>query len=337
MQQTIERALDIFNTQARVEIVPQVTPLEKADRLSARLGCELYFKRDDATGLAGGGNKARKLEYLVADAQQRGADTLVTLGGLQSNHARQTAAAAAKFGLSCHLVLEDVAGAPRGDYLHSGNLLLDKLLGAHIHTLAEGEDLFARGDDLMAALREQGAKPYLVPVGGSSVVGSLGYVRCGIELAKQLADAQVELDQIVLATGSAGTQAGLLAGLVLSGCDVPVLGISVSRTREAQEALVSGLLCELQGFLGLPDTLSQGRVHANGDYFHGYGIATPSMREALECCAQLEGVLLDPVYTGKGMAGLMDLIKRGEIVAGSKVLFLHTGGSQAIPAYADIF
>lgn len=219
------------------------TPLEPMLRINAmHKGPELWVKRDDCSGLALGGNKTRKLEYLLADAQLQGATTLLTAGGLQSNHARQTAAAAAKVGLGCELFLEQVEGISEVDYHHSGNLLLDQLLGARVHRLAAGQDLDAAMALRADTLRTLGQVPYVMPVGGSSAIGCLGYVDCGLELAQQLRTQQVNFDAIVLATGSAGTQAGLLAGLALAGIDIPVLGITVSRSNDQQCQKVLALL-----------------------------------------------------------------------------------------------
>ncbi|MFA0414451.1 D-cysteine desulfhydrase [Vibrio renipiscarius] len=327
-----------FDAIPRTVISHTPTPLEYLPRLSNDLGCELFIKRDDCTGLAGGGNKARKLEYLIADAQQKGADTLVTVGGYQSNHARQTAAAAAKFGFDCELVLEDVKGTPKTDYYNNGNMLLDHLLGANIHAVEEGDDCSVVAHSLMATLEAEGRHPYFVPMGGSNVIGSMGYVRCAHEILAQLAEQDLHIDQIVLATGSAGTQAGLLAGLIAANSHIPVLGITVSRSTEDQQALVEGLLREILVFLGLDPNLAEGRVVADGRYYgEGYGMTTPAMITAVKRCAQQEGLLLDPVYTGKAMSGFMDLCEQGVIKAGSKQLFLHTGGSQGLFGYREAF
>lgn len=327
-----------FDLIPRIEITHAPTPLEFAPRLSKELGCNLYIKRDDSTGLAGGGNKTRKLEYLLADAQQQGADTLVTVGGLQSNHARQTAAAAAKFDMGCELVLEDVIGTPKTDYYNNGNILLDKLLSANIHTLESNEDCDIYVEALMHKLKREGQTPYLIPVGGSNEIGSLGYVRCANEILQQIATQNLQIDQIVLATGSAGTQAGLLAGLIAARIDIPVLGITVSRSTEEQLLLVEALLKQTLAELGQDPELATGRVFTNGSYYgDGYGIPTPSMISAVKRCAQLEGLLLDPVYTGKAMAGFIDLCEQGVIKPGSNQLFLHTGGSQGLFAYREVF
>lgn len=322
----------------RVSITHAPTLLERLPRLSNELGCNLFVKRDDCTGLAGGGNKARKLEYLIADAQQQGADILVTVGGFQSNHARQTAAAAAKFGFDCELVLEDVTGTPKTDYYNNGNMLLDSLFGAKIHTLSLGEDCNDYAEALINTLKSEGRKPYFIPMGGSNVIGSLGYVRCANEILQQIVTENIQIDQIVLATGSAGTQAGLLAGLIAAKIDIPVLGITVSRTTEDQQQLVDTLLREILTQLGINPNEAEGRVVTNGSYYgQGYGITTPSMITAVKRCAQLEGLLLDPVYTGKAMAGFMDLCDKGVIEQNSHQLFLHTGGSQGLFAYRETF
>ena len=327
-----------FNLIPRVEITHAPTPLEFAPRLSAEIGCNLFIKRDDCTGLGGGGNKTRKLEYLLADARQQGADTLVTIGGLQSNHARQTAAAAAKFGFACELVLEDVAGTPKADYYDNGNVLLDSLFGARIHRLELAADCDAYTESLLEKLKTEGRKPYLIPLGGSNAIGSLGYVRCANELLQQIAAQELAIDQIVLASGSAGTQAGLLAGLIAAKIDIPVLGIAVSQTTQDQQQLVEALLRQTLAHLGLDPDQADGRVVADGSYFgDGYGIPTEAMITAVKRCAQLEGLLLDPVYTGKAMAGLMDLRGQGVIAAGSNQLFLHTGGSAGLFAYREVF
>jgi len=327
-----------FNRIARIEIAHAPTPLEISSRLSEELGCNLYIKRDDCTGLAGGGNKTRKLEYLLADARQQGADTLVTIGGLQSNHARQTAAAASKFGFDCELVLDDVAGTPKTDYYNNGNLFLDDLLGARIHRLEPTEDSDDYCEHLIENLVSEGRKPYLIPVGGSNAIGSLGYVRCANEILQQIESQDIILDQIVLASASAGTQAGLLAGLIAAHIELPILGITVSRNSKDQTLLVESLLRQTLVQLGLDPDRAAGRVVTNDNYFgEGYGIPTEATIIAVKRCATLEGLLLDPVYTGKAMAGLIDLCAQGAIAAGTSQLFLHTGGSTGLFAYREVF
>jgi L-cysteate sulfo-lyase len=331
----------------RVCLTHSPTPLEFAPRLSKLLGIELWIKRDDCTGLGGGGNKTRKLEFLIADAKDKGADTLVTLGGTQSNHARQTAAAAAKFGFDCELVLQAVSGTPTTNYSNNGNRLLDQLFAAKIHSLSEDADIEHYAQQLLTKLTKKGRSPYLIPIGGSNVIGSLGYVKCAEELNQQLASPNSnypqEFEQIILASGSAGTQAGLLAGLIASNNQTKVLGINVSRPSSEQDKLVYELLKRVISELNLkPDQVSESllreRVNTNGNYYgEGYGQVTDSMLEAVKTCAELEGLLLDPVYSGKAMAGLFDLCRKGEIAPGSRVMFLHTGGSAGLFAYQEVF
>lgn len=327
-----------FNQIPRVQMSHTPTPLEFVPRLSEHLGRKIYIKRDDCTGLAGGGNKTRKLEYLIADARTKGADTLITIGGLQSNHARQTAAAAAKFGFDCELILQDVEGVSLSDYATNGNFLLDKLFGCNIHRLSFEQDCEEYAKQLIAQLETENKVPYLVPIGGSNVVGSLGYVRCAKEIIQQISAQSYPINQIVLATGSAGTQAGLLAGLIEAGCDIPVLGITVSRSAQEQNLLVNNLLEDILVRLELDKSLAKGRVQTNSDYYgDGYGIATAPMISAVKHCAQLEGLLFDPVYTGKAMAGLFDLCNRDYFTLNDHILFLHSGGSQGLFAYAEVF
>ncbi len=327
-----------FSAISRVKITHAPTPLEFAPRLSDELGCHLLIKRDDCTGLAGGGNKVRKLEYLLADAQNQGADTLITIGGLQSNHARQTAAMAAKFGLNCELVLEDIQGTPKKDYYHNGNVLLDNLFGANIHKLDIGQDCDIYAENLFKKLISHRRRPYLIPVGGSNVIGSYGYIRCANEILEQIAYQNIKIDQIVLATGSAGTQAGLLAGMIAANSNIPVLGICVSKSTQEQAILVEALLRKILVSLGLNPDLAKDKVKCNGNYVGGgYGIVTDGMVSAVKRCSKLEGLLLDPVYSGKAMSGLIDLCDQGIIPTGSNQLFIHTGGSQALSAYQEVF
>lgn len=328
----------------RLNVIPRVslshspTPLEAMPKLSKLLNRNIFVKRDDCTGLSGGGNKTRKLEYLVADALAANADTLVTVGGIQSNHARQTAAAAAKFGLKCELVLEDVKGTPKFDYYHNGNILLNNLLGATVHRLSEEENCTDYADELMNELQAKGKNPYFIPMGGSNEIGSLGYIQCAQEIISQINEQKIALDHIVLATGSAGTQAGLLAGLILAGVDIPVLGVCVSRPENEQVDIVTALLKKTLTLIGLDPKLVKNRVFANGNYYgDGYGIPTDKMIEAVRLCAQNEGLILDPVYTGKGMSGLIDLCRTDVFDEKDNILFIHTGGSQGIYAYQEIF
>jgi L-cysteate sulfo-lyase len=324
----------------RIRLGHGPTPLEPMERLSATLGGpKLWIKRDDCTGLSTGGNKTRKLEYLLADARVLGADLVITQGATQSNHARQTAAACAKLDLACHILLEDRTGYRDPAYTESGNVLLDKLHGASIERRPGGADMQAEMEVVAARMRAEGRKPYVIPGGGSNPVGALGYVRAAQELLSQAAEMDLRIDHLVHATGSAGTQAGLVAGLVALNSGIPVLGIGVRAPRDRQEANVLALAQRTAVHLGLPEgTVRAEHVRANCDYVgQGYGIPTQGMVEAIRLLAQTEGLLLDPVYSGKGMAGLIDLVRKGHFRPDENVVFLHTGGAVGLFGYPDAF
>lgn len=304
------------------------TPIEPLPRLSAALGGpRLFIKRDDQTGLALGGNKTRKLEFLVAAAQAEGAGTLVTAGAWQSNHCRQTAAAAARFGLDCTLVL---AGPPPTEA--TGNLLLDRLLGADIVPVADRADrdlvLQRTGEELVA----QGRAPYVIPVGGSSPTGALGYCFAVEEaLAQQVAVAGGEFDWMVFCTSSSGTHAGLVLGQRVFGYGGQVLGISNDHSAAWVQAQVAALASAASEMLGPRIDFSPADVRVNDDYCAaGYGVLTTAEREAIALFARHEGILLDPVYTGRAAAGLIDLIRQGFFDPSARVLFWHTGGQAAL-------
>ncbi len=318
---------------ARARFAHLPTPLEPAPRLSAELGVDLWIKRDDCTGLAGGGNKTRKLEFLLGEALEQGADTLITQGAVQSNHVRQTAAAAASFGMACRVVLENRTGNQAEDYLWSGNVLLDRLLGARIRTVEAGSDMNAEMALDAEEVRAAGGTPYVIPGGGSNAVGALGYVDCALELAAQANDEGLVIDRIVTATGSAGTHAGLVAGLAVSGADIPVLGIGVRAPKDRQEENVFNLAVETAALLGHRERVSRSMVVADCDYVGaGYGLIDQGVADALALAARTEGLLLDPVYTGKAMKGLIALARQGAF-EGQTVVFLHTGGAQGLFGY----
>jgi L-cysteate sulfo-lyase len=297
-------------------------------------GPTLWIKRDDCTGLATGGNKTRKLEYLIGEALAKKADIVITQGATQSNHARQTAAAAAKFGLACEILLEDRTGYTHEDYRKSGNVILDRLLGANIRHVPAGTDMDAAMAKLAAELSAEGRRPYVIPGGGSNPVGALGYVTCALELAEQANAVGLDIDLLVHATGSTGTQAGLLAGFEGSRAGIPVLGIGVRAPKPVQEEKVYSLAARTAELLGAPGAVARERVVANCDYVGaGYGLPTPGMMEALELVARTEGILLDPVYSGKAMAGLIDLIRKGQFTKGQNIVFLHTGGAVGLFGY----
>ncbi len=310
------------------------TPLEGAPRLGEALGgLSLFIKRDDATGLAGGGNKTRKLEFLVGEARARGADTLVTQGAIQSNHVRQTAAAAARMGMACEIILEARTGSEAVDYNGSGNVLLDRLLGAAIRTLPGGSDMNAALEETAQAVRDRGGRPYVIPGGGSNAVGALGYADCARELVVQADAMGLKIDRIVTATGSAGTQAGLVAGLAVIGADIPVLGIGVRAPQAMQEANVFKLAQETCALLGQEGRVTREMVAANCDYVGaGYGLIDQAVIDALKLAARTEALILDPVYSGKAMKGLIDLCAKGAF-KGETVVFLHTGGAQGLFGY----
>ncbi|MFP1868199.1 D-cysteine desulfhydrase [Lonsdalea quercina] len=316
------------------------TPLEPLPALTAYLnGPTIYIKRDDATGLATGGNKTRKLEFLLAEALQQEADIILTQGATQSNHVRQTIAAAAKLGLKTKVLLEKRVEDYGEPYQRSGNILLDNLLGGEIvDHLPAGTDMQQALESLADELRREGHRPYVIPGGGSNVTGALGYVACAEELLFQSSQQRLRINHIVHASGSSGTQAGLVAGLTAVRSGIPVLGISVRAPKEKQEENVYRLAQQIWQRLGIDETLPRAAVQANSDYVgKGYGIPNEGTREALQLLARLEGILLDPVYSGKGMAGLIDLIRKGHFKKGEQVVFIHTGGSAGLFGYREFF
>lgn len=320
----------------RVHLGHWPTPLEPADRLSEFLGGpRIWLKRDDCSGLASGGNKTRKLEYLLGDAVAQGADTVVTFGAIQSNHARQTAAACAKVGLRCELVLRRAVPRSDDDYLRSGNRLLDGLLGARVHVVDDTADAEARCAELEAVAAEEGRTVYRVPIGGSSPVGALGYVAATDELLAQADATAGRIDRIVLASSSGGTAAGTIVGLAAAGADLLVDAACVSDPADATGAEVDRLVEAVASMLdvSLSAIAAVGRSFDDGVLGDGYGIPTPDGREAIELLATMEGVLLDPVYTAKAFAHLIGRIRHGELEGESEVVFLHTGGSPALYAY----
>lgn len=315
------------------------TPLEMLPRLSKALGGpEIWIKRDDCTGLSTGGNKTRKLEFLMAEAQAQGADRVITQGATQSNHARQTAAAAAKLGMACHILLEDRTGSKDVDYNANGNVLLDFLHGATAEKRPSGLDMNQEIERVADRFRASGGRPYTIPGGGSNTTGALGYVDCALEVLTQANSRDLVIDHLVHATGSAGTQAGLVAGFCALNAGIPVLGIGVRAPREKQEENVFRLAAATAERLGCPGVVRREHVVANCDYVGpGYGLATPGCIEAITMFAELEGILLDPVYSGKGAAGLINLIREGRFRRGERIVFLHTGGSAALFGYTKIF
>ena len=334
-QNNIGRAVDL-SKYARVSLCHQPTPIESMKRLEAELGGpNLYIKRDDCTGLATGGNKTRKLEFLVGDAIAQNADMLVTQGAIQSNHVRQTAAAACKVGMKCHALLERRVPDQPDSYEETGNVLLDKLFGTSIEFRPSGLDMNAEAEAVVEKLRAEGHRPYFIPGGGSNAIGALGYVTCALEIAQQEQETGIHFDWLVMGTGSTGTQAGLVAGFQSSGRDLPVMGISVRQPHDRQVGAVHKLVNSTLDALG-HSAVPTSKIHVDDGYVgEGYGITADSTLEAISMTALHEGVLLDPVYSAKGMAGLIGLIRQGFFKPTDNVLFLHTGGSTALFAYED--
>ena len=323
----------------RVFLAHLPTPLERLDRLSKELGGpEIWIKRDDCTGMSTGGNKTRKLEFLMAEALAQGADTVITQGATQSNHARQTAAFSAKLGLACHILLEDRTGSNDANYNTNGNVLLDHLHGATTSKRAGGMDMAAEMELLADRLRAEGRKTYIIPGGGSNPTGALGYVNCAFELVGQANERGLVIDHIVTATGSAGTQAGLITGLKALNAGIPLLGIGVRAPKEKQEESVFNLAQRTAEKLGCPGVVQRGDVVADTSYVGaGYGIPRADTLEAIRMFAQLEAILLDPVYSGKGAAGVIDLVRKGHFKKGERVVFLHTGGAAGLFGYDAVF
>ena len=315
------------------------TPLEPMQNLSSELGGPaLWVKRDDCTGLSTGGNKTRKLEYLLADALDKGADTVITQGAVQSNHARQTAALCAKLNLTCHILLEDRTGFKDEAYRLNGNVLLDQLHGATVSLRPGGANMQAEMEAFAESLKAMGKKPYVIPGGGSNPIGALGYVNAALELTYQINEMGLQATHLVLATGSAGTHAGLIAGLKILNSPLKVIGFGVRAPKEKQEQMVYDLACKTASMLGYAGIVQREDVFADCNYVgRGYGLPTEGMVEAVKMLAQTEGLLFDPVYTGKGLSGLIDWVRHGRFTKDDTVIFLHTGGSAALFGYPEAF
>lgn len=314
----------------RLEFIGAPTPLEYLPRLSDYLGRDILIKRDDVTPMAMGGNKLRKLEFLAADALREGADTLITAGAIQSNHVRQTAAVAAKLGLHCVALLENPIGTRAENYLTNGNRLLLDLFNVQVEMCDALIDPVAQLNELATRVEAQGFRPYVIPVGGSNALGALGYVESALEIAQQCEGA-VGLSSVVVASGSAGTHAGLAVGLEQLMPDVELIGVTVSRSIAMQKPKVIALQQEVAQSL---EVSAKAEIMLWDDYFApGYGTPNDEGMEAVKLLARLEGILLDPVYTGKAMAGLIDGISQKRFKDEGPILFIHTGGAPALFAY----
>lgn len=315
------------------------TPLANLPRFSQAIGGpNIYIKRDDMLELTGGGNKTRKLEFLVADALAQGADTLITCGGVQSNHCRLTLAAAVREGMNCRLVLSEI---DPGSYSSStnGNVFLYHLLGVEkVKVVSWGADLTEELQKVADEVVADGHKPYIIPMGGSNPLGVLGYVACAEEIMNQAFDMGLEIDHIVLPDGSAGTHSGLLLGLYGNNCNIPTMGISVLNSKEVLEKRIAELVQETAEYMEIDVKIPRDAIVCCDKYIGpGYTRPTSEMIEAVKLLARTEGVLLDPTYTGKAMAGLIDLVKKGVLRKGDNVLFLHTGGSPGLYANTPLF
>jgi D-cysteine desulfhydrase family pyridoxal phosphate-dependent enzyme len=328
------RALDLSGF-PRIGAFPRPTPLEELPNLRAALGARprLFIKRDDATMVGLGGNKTRKLDFVMADAAAKGADVIVTWAGTQSNHCRQTLAFARRLGMDCHLVLTGDEPAVR-----QGNLLVFTILGAHLHFIGEGGDPKAYADELAGRLAAAGQTPHVVPIGASVPLGALGYAESLVETAQQAAGLGIRFGHAFLATGSAGTQAGAIVGAALASPWTKVHGVSVSREARPQQESVAKLTNETFALLGLADTVTPEDVIVHDQYYGGrYGLATESGIAAIKQLARTEGLVVDPVYTGKAMAGMIDQLRLGHLDDAAAVVFIHTGGFPSIFAQAEHF
>lgn len=323
----------------RTKLAHLPTPLEYCPRLTEALGgVNIYVKRDDCTGLGTGGNKARKLEWLMGEAKKQGADYVMTQGATQSNHARQTAAAAAKLGMKCHILLEDRTGSKDVDYTENGNVLLDDLFGATREKRGPGLNMNEELEAVAEEYRAKGHNVYTIVGGGSNEVGALGYVNCVYEMIQQFDEDDLDIDYICHATGSSGTQAGLVTGLAAAESDIKLLGFGVRAPKEKQEEMVYSLAERTAIKIGKEGAVKRDDVVADSSYVGpGYGIPAESTIEAIRMFAELEGLLLDPVYSGKGAAGLIDYCRTGKFKKGDNVVFLHTGGNAALHGYLKAF
>lgn len=333
----LDTALSRFD---RISLADAPTPIQELERLenaigASQRGIRLFVKRDDLMGVGGGGNKLRKLEYLIADAEAQGCDTFITTGGLQSNHARLSAAAAARSGLACELFLVDVVPGQEATYHDSGNLLLDDLFGAKVHRLPGTEDAVAHARTRAASLAEEGRKAYVVGMGGSSPLGAIGYASCALEILTQERALGLNFAQIIIPNGSAGTQAGLVSGLTLAGDDpTRIRAFTVLAPLEQAQADTEALAHATLALMNESVTLPTNAVQIDGSQRGpAYGIPTPTMVEAVRLMAASEGLLLDPVYSGKAFAGMIAGVRDGSIPDGSDILYIMTGGTPALYAY----
>jgi len=322
---------------ARRRYTEDETPIEFLPQFSKALdGPNIYIKRDDLLGLTSGGNKTRKLEFLVADALSQQADTLITCGAVQSNHCRLTLAAAVKEGLKCRLVLEErVPGSYNPDA--SGNNFLFNLLGVEkVEVVPGGSNMAEAMNKVASDLDQEGRKGYIIPGGGSNPIGATGYVACAQEIQNQVFEQGIVIDRLLVPSGSAGTHAGLITGFHGCNMNIPIVGVGVSRDPQDQDPIVYDLVQKTADRVGIQQSIPREAVVTFGDYWRPkYSVPNKKMVEAVNLLAKTEGILLDPVYTGKAMAGLIGLCRNGYFTKGENVLFVHTGGSPALYAYTN--
>lgn len=319
----------------RLDLFARPMPLHELKNLRKSLGCKprIFAKRDDLTGVGLGGNKNRKLDFVMAEAERSGADTIITWAGVQSNHCRQTLAIAKQLGMDCHLFLSGEEPPIR-----QGNLLYYTILKAKLHFYPEGEGISEGVDKLVEELKAQGRKPYVVPIGASTPLGSLGYIESSTEAIEQGRALGVEFGHAFVATGSSGTQAGIEIGFREKSPSTRVHGVAVSRDSEPQREGVAKLVNETYAFLGMSKTLSPADITVHDEYYGGkYAVPTEAGNQAIFLLGETEGILLDPVYTGKAMSGMLDLLRNGKLDDAEAVLFFHTGGYPAVFAFAHEF
>ena len=324
-----------------VELSHKPTPLEKLHNLSVDFGTNIWIKRDDCTGLAFGGNKARQLEYYIGHARSLGADTILTTGAIQSNHARMTVAAARKMNMEVEVQLEHRVERDQVEYQKSGNPFLIKLMGAKIHYYSVGEDEGGADQAMMEraeVLKSKGKKPYVIPLSNAGTpYGALGYVEAAEEILQQLKSININPIEIILPTGSASTHAGLLLGLRASGCNIPVKGICVRRDRESQQQRVFTKIQSVIKLMGLDIDIGIDDILCDDRFFApGYGVLNAPTSAAIKKLASREGILLDPTYSGKAFAALIDYLENGNYGMEDHLLFLHTGGTPSLFGYPEL-
>ena len=317
------------------KLLTQYTSLYQATNLSKTIsGPDIYIKRDDTNFIGVGGNKLRKLEFYIGDALANECDTIITMGAWQSNHAMLTAAAAAKAGLNCEIILAKKVPIKTSNYNNNGNMLLDKLLGVSIHTADSNEDLMAHALVRKKTLEQQGRKSYIIPMGGSSPIGCLGYVKCAGEIVTQAQQRNLNIDAIIVANGSSGTHAGLLAGFKILNSDIKIYGYNVFQNLENTLLKTENLANNTLKLLGCDEIIAKDDILLNDAFLgEGYGIPTSAMKDAIVLMAQLEGIFLDPVYTGKAFSGVLADIKENKFHQNQKIVFIHTGGVPGLFAY----